>query len=170
MLCRPLRVPRTSPAPARTRRCLATAWRVMPEPAVSVPIDAGPPDSREMSCSRVSSPRAAKIEADCRGLARAGKIAADIVDLPRPPRIILPIGLVPPGDRQPIEPGLGHRQAGALRYLLQLEYDQCCRFGRVFVRIPARLPAPGEQPLWLHAFHQHLEGEMGIPGNGDGPS
>src|SRR3954471_22799478 len=122
----------------------------MPEPAVSVPIDAGPPDKRDMSCNLVASPRAAKTEAGCLSLVRSGKVSAEVVHLPCPPGIVLPIRPCPPGDRKPIEPRLSHRQPGALRYLLQLEHHQCRGVGGVFVRITARLPTPGEQAFGLH--------------------
>ena len=39
----PRRVERTSPAPASTRRCFVTPWRVIPEPAVSREMDRGSP-------------------------------------------------------------------------------------------------------------------------------
>lgn len=57
---RPERAHRTSPAPASTRRCLVTAWRVRRDPSVSCAMERGcPEDSLATSDILVASPRAA---------------------------------------------------------------------------------------------------------------
>ena len=64
-LCRPWAKPRTKPALSITRRCLVMACRVIGSPTVSFAIDSGPsPARRDTSRSRVSSPSAAKTNAD----------------------------------------------------------------------------------------------------------
>src|SRR5436305_1303720 len=65
MLSRPRALLRTRPASSITRRCLVTACRVIGSPPASLEIDSGPPSQRrETRRRRVSSPSAAKIEAE----------------------------------------------------------------------------------------------------------
>src|SRR6476619_7262651 len=114
-------------------------------------MDAGPPlDSRATRRSRVSSPSAANTEAGSRSLARAGKVSSDVLELAGPARVVLPVRLGPPSHRDLIEARLRDGESSALRNLLQLEYHESHRLGRIHVRISARLPAPGKEPLLFH--------------------
>src|SRR6476469_1766894 len=134
-------------------------------------MDAGPPlDSRETRRSRVSSPSAANTEAGSRSLARAGKVSSDVLELPGPARVVLPVGLGPASHGDPIEARLGDGDSSSLRNLFQLEYHERHWLGRIHVRIAARLPAPGKEPLWFHLLDDDLEGQVLVVRNSDRPS
>src|SRR5215212_8696656 len=109
-------------------------------------MDAGPPlDSRETRRSRVSSPSAANTEAGSRSLARAGKVSSDVLELPRPARVVLPVRLAPAGNGNLIEPRFGDGESSSLRNLFQHEYHEGHRLGRIHVWIAPRLPSPGKE-------------------------
>src|SRR5688572_6525413 len=133
----------------------------MPDPAVSREMDIGSPfPSRASSRSRFSSPKAAKTGAGVRLLLRAGKVLPDVLQLSGPSLVVLAVRLAPASGRDSIEPGLRHRKLGPLRYLFQLENHQCGGFGRVNIRVAARMPPPGEEPLGLHPINGDVHGEM----------
>src|SRR5579859_878560 len=104
-------MPRTTPAPSSTRRCLVMAWRVRGEPSASLEIDwGGPLASLPTSDSRVPSPSAAKSEARSSGVARrsarALDMALDVRHLLGPAPLVHAEGLDPALRGQGVEPGL----------------------------------------------------------------
>src|SRR4051812_40581828 len=98
---------RTRPALSITWRCLVTAWRLMSKSAVSWVIDSGPSfDRRETRRRRVSSPSAAKTEAESvnSAIARALRGMCSQVFLDQghdhgPPALVRGEGLRPARER-----------------------------------------------------------------------
>jgi hypothetical protein len=128
---RPCRVERTSPASSRTRRCLATAWRVTPAVVVSRLTDIGPwRQRRETICRRVGSPKAPKTDAEFRReAARAGlggplKVLLDERHLDGPSLLVRLECRRTTGGRDSVEPGLRHRQLSTASRLLEFEDDE----------------------------------------------
>src|SRR5437660_7972843 len=119
----PRRTSETSPAVASTFRCLVTAWRVTADPAASRVIERGPSElSRATSCSRVSSPSAAKIGAvreTSRRSALLSDISRDVLELLHPARVVHTKRFCTPCRRNAIEARLDHPELGASSDLLE---------------------------------------------------
>ena len=123
------RVPRTTPALARTRKCRVMAWRVTSVPAVSRVMDSGPcSQSRATSPRRVGSPSAPNKGAEAARaripLLRAMReVLLDELGLMGPSSVVGGEGLDPAGQRDAVEAGLRDGQQRAALDLLQLEDD-----------------------------------------------
>src|SRR4029453_9555530 len=171
MLSRPCCVPRTSPASSMTRRCLVIPCRLIPNPAVNLAIDSGPsPERRETRPSRVSSPNAAKIEAELASSAFAftllvlRKVLLDKGDDLRPAFFVRAEGLGAPLEGNPVEPRLRDRQQYAVVLLLERELDERRRFLRV---VDARfhgiwVPTEREQAFGFDPLDDDVEGLAGV--------
>src|SRR5688500_18330610 len=94
----------------------------MPDPAVSREMESGPEESRASNRSRFSSPRAAKTGAGV--LRRSAKVFPNILQLPGPALVVLPVGLAPPRDWYPVEAGFGYGKASSFGGVFQLEDHQ----------------------------------------------
>src|SRR4029077_3695782 len=119
-LSRPTRLARTTPAPSSTRRCLVTACRVSRVPDVRREIDCGSPlVSLASRPRRVSSPRAAKIDALVRNAAAALRgmfnVLGNILDLLAPAALVHAEGLVAAVRRQLVEARFDDAQPRACR-------------------------------------------------------
>ena len=116
---------RTNPAFHITSKCLVIACRVTFVPFVSRVMDIGPSSqSREINISRVSSPKAAKIAADCLGcsaafdLFRADKIFLDKLQDYVPSFFIRGERLDSPRQRDLVKPRFGDRQQHSIFHFL----------------------------------------------------
>src|ERR1041385_3199351 len=176
---------RAMPAWASTWRCLVTAWRVMPPPAVRRAIESGPSAlSRVTRRRRVSSPSAAKTGAISPGpprnrgggvrISRGGSgaggadMALDGDHLLRPAVVVAPVRGRPAIRRERVEARLDNGQARPAVHLLQLEDDQRGRLPGVVDGLDAvGVPAPREEPLRLHALDLDLERQVLVAGVGD---
>src|SRR6266446_9681868 len=164
---------RTTPALARTRRCLVTACRDRLVPVVSREMDCGLPlHSLVRTASRVASPRAANTTAGvfCASdrLRRVFDMLRDVLDLLAPTAVIHAECFEPALARELVETRLDDAQQGPRRDAVQRKLDECGRLaGIVLVRID-RIGVPGEreQPLGLHFLDHGLPSHMLIAGIG----
>src|SRR5262245_58279663 len=133
-------------------------------------MDSGPLEQRRAtSWSRISSPSAAKMEAELGSalllVTTSGgppEVLLDRLHLRGPPTLVVLERADATRDRDLVEAGLHHRQQGSPRDLLQLEHDQghgLVRDAYAWRRSP-RMPAPREQPLGLHAFDGDVHGDV----------
>src|SRR5215472_16813265 len=123
-----------------------------------------PPQRRETSRKRVSSPSAANSGAEPIDLAwapelcRLSKILLDHSHHHAPASLVRRERLCPALERDLIEAGLRDGQHDAVHHVLQREHDERGRLGRV---IDAWLngvgmPPEGEQPFGLHLLDSNL--------------
>src|SRR5262245_23966012 len=129
---------RTRPAFAITCRCLVIAWRLMSKSAVNWVIDSGPSfDRRETRRRRVSSPNAAKTDAEsdssaiARALAGMGQMFLDERNDHAPSFLVRAERLGAARERNAIEAGLDHGEQDAVYAVFQRERDQRRRLARV---------------------------------------
>src|SRR5580658_10800181 len=113
------------------------AWRVTLNPAVSFAMERGPSSHRRAtSWSRVSSPNAANTGADAfddraATLGRMRQVFLDELRLGGPALVVHGKRLGAARDGDAIEAGLGDREQGAVRLLLEFEDDKRRRLAGV---------------------------------------
>src|SRR5882757_4675272 len=105
-----------------------------------------PPESRPTSCSRVRSPNAAKTgTASFRSnLSRSADIFFDVLELCRPPAIVVAVHPSPSCQRDLFKPGLNHLQQSPTHDLFQVKLHQRSGLLRVVhIRVGlSRMPPP----------------------------
>src|SRR5258706_12816127 len=138
MLSRPRVALRTRPAFSMTRRCLVIAWRVMGKPPASLAMDIGPASHRrETRRRRVSSPSAAKIDAEPASSVRLAcvsalrKILLDQGGLHAPALFVRRERLRAALERNAIEAGFRDRQQDAAGRSVEREHDERGRLARI---------------------------------------
>src|SRR5882672_3045739 len=169
MRSRPRRTPRTRPAPARTSRCLLTAWRVTEVPPVSRAIESGPwAERRDTSASRVGSPSAVKMGAT-RARSAPRDMPLDVLELRGPAVIVHAERLGPARGGDAVETRLDHGELRAAVLLLELELDQGGGLAGVvhFGIDGVGMPAVGEEPFGLDPLDHHFHGQVVVALDGE---
>src|SRR5690242_2026251 len=169
MRSRPRRVLRTRPESCITRKCLVTAWRVTPVPAVSLLMEADPCSQRRTTRrKRISSPRAANSATELSnsvsaiGLRFLRNVFLDELEDHAPTLLVGGEGFDAARGRNLVEAGFGHSEHDAVGYFFQGEFDERRRlFGIIYSRLSGiGVPAEGEQSLGLDPVDGNFERDM----------